>query len=224
MLRKIIRKSGKALDLIKRQAIVSELLTAQNQKRYQHNLDRYDDLGRRLQDYNRAHTTIMRVFGKTKLVGKKFVHFGSGNTNYCDYLNRTYGVRAFAVDPNREYLEQARKKGSKALRVARFAEQVNIKPNSVDIILSDHFLFSNYGIIAGEKETTIFRNSIKQLKVGGILILERCAGYYVEEKLKNLLSIYNHKIRIIEKGPFIQPILTPTKIRGEMFVIQKVAE
>ncbi len=219
MLRKIIRNTRKLGEKLKGRMLPADLFKAQQLELYHHELETHEDLGRRLQDYERIHQAIKKQFTKRKLSGKKFVHFGSGNTNYCDYLNRKYGVRAFAVDPTRIYLNLAREKGSKALRVPRGAEEVRIKPNSVDIILSDHFLFAHFGTIAGERETKMFRNAIKSLKVGGILILERCTGYDLDEKIKNLISVYEKRVKIIDKQPWMGH-----KIKGEMFVLQKVAE
>jgi len=131
-------------------------------------------MGRRLHDYTRVHSFLLSNVGARELRGKKFVHLGSGNTNYCDYLARKYGVKAFAVDNELSFLKQAKANGSKALRVYNSAQKLRIKPNSVDIFLSDMFLFSDFPELIMGAHSEIIKKIGQGLRPGGLAIIERC--------------------------------------------------
>ncbi len=158
-----------------------------------------NDFGRALQDYNRIDLFLKKKF-RRGLKGKNIMHLGSGNTVYCDYLTRK-GAKAFAIDSCFEYLKKAKAKGSKAILVNVRAEKMGLKPETLDVVIADHFLFSGFFIGRGqnsEKNTNrdIVNNVVPALKKGGLLIVERA---YIENVLKNELKKTGLKLLKIEE-------------------------
>ncbi len=155
---------------IKKEPSHEKTLEKQHKKRYRafvKDTSTHADLGRRLHDYYRIDYFIKKSF-PNGIQGKKIVHLGSGNTIYCDYL-ASQGARAFAVDKDKSYLKNAKLLGSKALRVNNCANKIKLRPNSVDIFISDHFLFSSYGI----NDYDIIEHIVPAIKKGGFIIFER---------------------------------------------------
>jgi hypothetical protein len=142
------------------------------------------DLGRPLNYYVSIHLSLLRNLKNLK--GKKFIHLGSGNTIYCDFLRRFYGVKTYALDVDKGYLQRAKKLGSKVGRLLGKLEWKHIKKNSVDVFLSDHFLYCDFGELNYSDEQDIFHHIYKFLKVGGIFIITK--SYFSNRDLGSRFS------------------------------------
>ena len=126
-------------------------------------------MGRRLENYRRIHTFLLNYFG-AKLKGKRVLHLGAGNGQYMDLLQRHFGAKTTAVEINESHIRAAKKRGLKPGYVKEDALQMKtIKPNSQDVVVSDRFILSAYGLPSGR----LVAEAKRVLKPGGLLILER---------------------------------------------------
>jgi len=158
-----------------------ELLTHQKRKPYYTpRMHWSEDMGRRLENYRRIHTFLLNHFG-TKLKGKRVLHLGAGNGQYMDLLQRHFGAKTTAIEVNQKHIHSSRKKGLNPGYVKESAlDMKSIATGSQDVVLSDRFILSAYGLPSGR----LVKEAQRVLKKGGLLILERSLTVPVQSQPK----------------------------------------
>ena len=98
--------------------------------------------------YVELHAMLDMVSGGN-LTGKKVLHLGAATGVYTNFLQHHCRAKAIALDLNMHALRQGKMRGNKRLVAAsaipgRAARHLPFKSNSIDYVVSDNFLFSNY--------------------------------------------------------------------------------
>lgn len=175
--------------------------TTRKAQKYLEDIGEYDaiydigsDAGRNLKYYGRMLTALKAIF-PNGIKGKKILHIGASTGIFVNYLEKQ-GAVSVALDKNPNYLKAGKEAGLVNAVRAGAAVKPGATPRkrsflpfgdeSLDAVLSDHFIASNYGAIS-TSEPALVKEIARILKPGGCLILES-AWMHEGEAVKEALE------------------------------------
>ena len=158
----------------------------------------FDDLGRTLVHYAPIHR-LLEKFSRGNFRGKTILHLGASTGLYTMFLQEK-GARAIALDINQAANEIAKRIGNR--NIVRANAQLSkslkelaprflpFKSNSMNAVVSDHFLFSGYTEVDDIKGRSIDHSTsllvmvelYRILKPGGIAVLNFRVDSFGKEK------------------------------------------
>lgn len=121
--------------------------------------------GRYTSYYAEVHHWLTSVLGNMR--GKRILHVGSGIPYYGEFL-RAMGAKGTALDISPRAAKAARAIGFKHM-IRGDAVHLPVRTNSMDAVLSDHFVLANYLRLRG-KSISIMNELHRVLRTGGIAL------------------------------------------------------
>lgn len=188
-----------------------------------------NSLMRIAKNYSQLHSTLDLVSGGD-LQGKNILHIGASTGVYAHFLQEYYGAKAIALDIDSVALKQASERGVKnvlnasaipksrrkfvqtkrGLKVVKGKSVLPIPTASMDFIVSDNFLFSNFhkgfATPGFEEREGSFRMSEKALfelnrvmKKGGKLVVGSVHGDALDRGIQKYKAGYKKHGFVVEK-------------------------
>ncbi len=166
-LRKLVPESREQLEEYFKGSELPKRVSGQGSKAslLQRALSRRLCAGRPLPDYGVELAVLKHLFGK-RLAGKKVLEVGAGHGDFSEFLQRSLGVSAVAVDHEPANLGKFKRVGASA--IAADAGNLPFKELTQDAVLSSNFMGVNY---LGGNEDKIVSEARRVLKPGGYLIV-----------------------------------------------------
>lgn len=130
--------------------------------------DRFSDFGRKLSDYSRIVNFLKKRM--KNLNGKKILHIGASTGILIRHLDEAHHTQGISMD-SAQLASSISKEIGNPRTVQGRAQELPFRKNSLDCIVSNHFLYANYIPIRAQ-ENTILEEANKTLKKGGYLIIE----------------------------------------------------
>lgn len=201
-------------DLVTKWLFREKFIFDEDRKAIRRGLDQTHDFGRTLSYYSSIYELFRSFAPGNTLKGKTFLHVGSSVGLFTEFLQST-GAKAIPLDPNFVANRLSRKIGNKRT-VRGAAQHLPFRGDSVDFVLSDHFLMARYPSLR-HLEMRVLREVHRILRPNGLFVISLFE--LPEPEVRRLVTnhgfsverVYDEfedapsPIMVLKKNPVVEP-------------------